>query len=649
MPTTDSKKNPFTRIFKAQRHHSQDRRKYEETGTVADVKPAASLTKVASSSSIAGSDITAVAAIDLGQYRSLGSPGYNAFRTPQLNMGTAFSEDARKVLHLKGLIPSAVEPLEHQVKRSIEMLRELETPLSKFMYLDRLRAENSVLFYRLIEQDLHEAIAIIYTPTVGLACQRFSHMYTAGNAQGLFISLADKDNLDAVLSSWTHSGHPEPQICVMTDGSRILGLGDLGVNGMGIPIGKLSLYIAAGGFDPSRTLPVTLDLGTNTDKHLEDPYYIGVRTRRPEDPVFFEFVDEVMKAFKRKWPKMLVQFEDFSSEHAFQTMDRYRPDYLMFNDDIQGTGAVILGGFINAVRESGVKLEDHRILFLGAGSAGVGVAEQLAVYFQKSVDGMTKEKAKEHFYLMDSKGLLTADRQDASKYPDYKKVFMRHDMNGKQISSIIEAVKTIKPTALIGLSSQGGIFDQEILKAMADNNKRPIVFPLSNPSQNAECTFKDALKGTDGRVLFASGTAFPEETVNGKVVVPGQGNNMYIFPGLGLGGYLAGAKKITDDMVYQSAVTLAESLNEEEKADGLLYPVLDRIKEVSAMVATDVILAGVREGVATDAEVLTICKAKEGQSQDVKDTAARDSLLTWVKGKMWEARYEELNEAIARL
>ncbi|KAJ3094365.1 hypothetical protein HDU97_008179 [Phlyctochytrium planicorne] len=575
---------------------------------------------------------------------SSGTPkGMKLLHEANVNQGTAYNDQSRSSSAVVGLVPPAIETLDIQVARSIQFLREIREPLQKFLYLDRIRSEDSVLFYKLVSQYLEETVKVIYTPTVGEACQRFSHIYTPGNAQGLFLSLSQKGRIDQVLDSWSASGRPDPQICVMTDGSRILGLGDLGINGMGIPIGKLSLYVAAAGFDPARTLPITLDLGSNTDKIRDDPLYLGTRMKRPADPEFFGFVDEVMKAFQRKWPKMLIQFEDFSSEHAFQTLDRYRYQYPCFNDDIQGTGAVILSGFINAVRESRIPLQSHRILFLGAGSAGVGVASQLCVHFAKTIPGLSLEDAKTHFYLMDSKGLVTSDRSDAARYPDHKKIFMRDDMHGEQIGGLVDAIRRIRPTVLIGLSSQGGVFTEEILRLMGELNQRPIVFPLSNPIQNAECTFSAALLHTQGRVLFASGTAFPPELhpTTRKTVVPGQGNNMYIFPGLGLGAVLGRLTTVSDDVVYQSAATLAESLDDGEIRDGLLYPRIERIREVSALVARDCILAGLREGCVEEPDILGFFNAKAGQpcGPELNDANRKDRLLNYVIRHMWEPVY----------
>ncbi|KAJ3071850.1 hypothetical protein HDU98_004700 [Podochytrium sp. JEL0797] len=556
--------------------------------------------------------------------------------------GTGFPQETRKKHNLEGLIPPVVESLDMQVARCIARIDSLDNnPLEAYTYLDRIRSENSNLFYKIVTSHLKKVVSIIYTPTVGLACQKFSHIYTPGSVPGLFLSLSDKGNLDKILNNWPG---PEPDICVMTDGSRILGLGDLGVNGMGIPIGKLSLYVAAGGFHPSKTLPITLDLGTNTDKHLNDPFYLGTKSKRPTDEIFYDFIESVMIALKKRWPSLLVQFEDFSSEHAFGTLEKLRDRYFTFNDDIQGTGAVILSGFINALRLSNIPLTDHRILFVGAGSAGVGVASQLMDHFIRA-GGLTPSEAKSLFYLVDSKGLITTDRSDASRYPNHKTLFMRGDMEGQQISSLVEAIEILKPTALIGLSAVGGAFTQDVLERMSQINARPIVFPLSNPLANAECTFEEAVKASNGSVLFASGTAFPSEVhpVTGITMEPGQGNNMYIFPALGFGSVLAKASRVTDNMVYQTAVSLAKQLNEEEVEMGLLYPKLERIRETSAILARDVIVRALIDGDVHEPYVLRLYEAKAGQPVDARIAANVEKgaeLLKWIESQMFIPSYE---------
>ncbi|KAJ3051921.1 hypothetical protein HK097_007070 [Rhizophlyctis rosea] len=570
--------------------------------------------------------------------------GVAIIHSHHLNQGTSFSARARDELHLKGLVPPAQESIQRQEDRVRAYLNTLSSPLEKHVYLGRLRAEDTALFYRVVVDHLTEITPLIYTPVVGEACQKFSLIYTPGTVEGLFLSIADKDNLDEILSNWPYHA---PDICVMTDGSRILGLGDLGLNGMGIPIGKLSLYVAAAGFDPSKTLPVTLDMGTDTEKYLNDPLYLGTRRKRPADEEFYAFVDAVMAAFKRKWPKLLVQFEDFSSEHAFGCLERYRNQYLTFNDDIQGTGAVILAGFINAINLSRTPLPNHRVLFFGAGSAGVGVASQLKEHFIRA-GGMSEDAARDAFWLVDSKGLVTFDRGD--KLPQHKTLFARRDNEGKQYKSLKEVLEYVRPTALIGLSSQGGAFGEEAVRAMKEFNERPIVFPLSNPATNAECTFEQAMNWTDGKVIFASGTAFPAYEYEGKTVEPGQGNNMYIFPGLGLGAILAKAEHVSDDMVYQTAATLAEALDEEERSHELLYPHLTRIREVSALVAKDVVKAALREGNCDQEDVLKLFGAVSRQpfhdDAVLSDPERNEALLAFVKKRMWDPHYAEDEEVL---
>ncbi|KAI9095466.1 malic enzyme [Phlyctochytrium arcticum] len=508
-----------------------------------------------------------------------------------LNQGTSVPLKHRHNLKVQGLIPPAFENLDQQVDRVLKFLSLLDQPIAQHYYLSRLRQENTILFYKVVASHLTQITPLIYTPVVGEACQQFSVLHTPGSNEGLYLSLRDKGRVYEVLDNWHNT---QPEICVITDGSRILGLGDLGMNGMGIPIGKLSLYVAAGGFNPATTLPITLDLGTNNQTYLNDPLYLGLRQKRPTDEDFFSFFDEVMESLHRKWPKMLIQFEDFSSEHAFQSLARYREKYLSFNDDIQGTGAVILSGFINAIRLSEIPIQEHRVLFFGAGSAGVGVASSLQSHFVRA-GNMSEEAARDKFWLVDSKGLVTFDRGD--KLADHKTLFARSDNQGQQFRTLEEVIEYVRPTALIGLASQHGSFTKNIIERMATLNQRPIIFPLSNPLTSTECTFAEAMEHTQSRVLFASGTAFPHyvNPKTGKSIEPGQGNNMYIFPGLGRGAGLAQSRIISDSMIYQSAVTLAGSLDAEERAEGRLYPCLTRIRDISNLVARDVILAAFKE------------------------------------------------------
>ncbi|CAG8470830.1 5293_t:CDS:2, partial [Acaulospora colombiana] len=554
-------------------------------------------------------------------------------------------------LKIAGLLPTAVESLGQQKRRAMQQLHSKSTDLEKYVFLAWLRNTNVRLFYRIVTDELEEITPLIYTPTVGTACLEYSHispfLAPPGVPDGLFLSIDDLPNLTHMIENYNPYPFDKsltPQITVITDGSRILGLGDLGVNGMGIPVGKLQLYIAGAGIDPRRTLPITLDLGTNNEKNLNDEFYLGLRRKRANDHEFYPFVDAVIKSLTEVYPDILIQFEDFSSEHAFGLLNKYRENTFCFNDDIQGTGAVILSGFINAVKlvEKDVAPTQHRILFFGAGSAAVGVAKQLLEFF-KTEHGMSEEAARELVWLVDTKGLVTQDRGD--KLADHKVYFARSDNEGQQYKTLLDVIEYVRPTALIGLSSTGGVFDEEILERMGELNNNPIIFPLSNPMVNAECTFEDAMRATNNRVIFASGTAFPHyvEPDSGRIRYPGQGNNMYIFPGLGLGAILARPSKITDRQIYASASALAASLTKEEIAQDLLYPVLKRIRHVSAEVAAAVIVEAVDEGLARNHEVISMVR---GSCAEMKTRRGRkwEKLVKYVEGQMWNPNDERFFE-----
>ncbi|KAN0125581.1 hypothetical protein V8E52_000788 [Russula decolorans] len=514
----------------------------------------------------------------------------------------------------RGLFPAAYDDASHTA-RCLAQLRSKDKPIEKFIYLSQLKHTNEDLFYRLCLENMPEFTPIIYTPTVGDACLLHSHIFR--HPEGLYISIKDRGRIGEILNSWKHKS--EARISVVTDGSRILGLGDLGVNGMPISIGKLSLYVAGAGIRPSSTIPICLDLGTNNQNFLDDPLYLGLRQRRISDEVMTEFMEEFMLAMSRVFPKLLVQFEDFSTEHAFYYLDSFRHRYPVFNDDVQGTGAVVLSGFLNAAKlssaASGQPLTSHRILFLGAGSAGVGVAMQLLSFFK--LQGLTPEEARQRIYLVDSQGLIFDSRGPMA---EHKKYFSRNDYNGPPLTNLTEIVEYVKPTALVGLSTIKGAFSQEVIEAMAASHVRPIIFPLSNPVRLSECEFEEALRWTNGRVLFASGSPFPEASWEGKVYYPGQGNNMYIFPGLGLGSVLCRASAVTDAMVEASSLGLADSLNEDERDSELLYPRLNRIREISAYIAMRVIRKAQEEGVDRNNDLRSLSEAQ---------------LLTFVKSKMW--------------
>jgi len=424
---------------------------------------------------------------------------------------------------------------------------------------------------------------LIYTPTVGEACQRWSELYT--QPEGLYLSFEDRGHLHSVIQNWQH----DVEIAVVTDGSRILGLGDLGINGMGIPVGKLSLYTACAGIHPLKTLPITLDLGTATESIRNDPLYMGMRRGKVTAEEEKEFLDEMMAALTERWPSIVIQYEDF--KNPFPSLERYQDTYTMFNDDIQGTGAVILGGFINAVKQSGTAPKDQRAVFLGAGSAGVGVAKQLAQFFQK--EGLSEDEARKRFWFVDSQGLVTNDRP--GKLAEHKVYFARDDNEGQQYKTLEDIIEYVKPTILMGLSTIGGAFTPKILQRMAELNDRPVIFPLSNPSSKSECTFEEAITHTKGKCLFASGSPFSTFNYEGKDLVPGQGNNMYVFPGIGLGAILSKSVNVTQNMIYASAEALSTSLLPEEIEQHWLYPNISRIREVSVTVTRGVIRAAQKD------------------------------------------------------
>ncbi|KAI8061355.1 hypothetical protein BDF21DRAFT_403152 [Thamnidium elegans] len=548
------------------------------------------------------------------------------------NEGTAIEQQKRRALKLNGILPNGIENMEIQRRRALQQVRSKSTPLEKYIFLAQLRTSNTRLFYKLIMDGLQEFAPIIYTPTVGTACIEYSNIYpflaAPGVPDGLYLDSTDLTNLKETILNYQPVDNYSPEIAVITDGSRILGLGDLGTNGMGISIGKLQLYVAGAGIDPRRTLPIVLDLGTNNEKLRNDDFYLGLRKARPADKEFYSIVDTVLETLHQVYPQLLIQFEDWSSEHAFGLLEKYRNKLVCFNDDIQGTGAVILSGIINAVRkvqqENNVLPRDHRVVFYGAGSAAIGVARQIQEYFEMEFN-LTEEEAKKVFWIVDSKGLVTLDRGD--KLAQHKVYYARDDNEEQQYKDLIDIVDYVKPTVLIGLSSTTGAFNKTVLNRLAELNEQPIIFPLSNPATQAECTFAEAMEGTDYRVIFASGTAFPSYTVptTGEVRIPGQGNNMYIFPGLGLGAVLAQPSSISNGMIYSASKSLADSLTAEEIKQGWLYPSLVRIREVSAIVATAVIEESIKEGISNNKEL---------------ESMSHDELIEFVTNNMWTPTQE---------
>lgn len=477
-------------------------------------------------------------------------------------------------------------------QRCLAQLRSKTTNLEKFIYLNSLKERDLDLFYEMVLANMLEAIPILYTPTVGDVCSNYSHIWR--HPEGLYVSIENKGHIRDVLRTWHNT--PDARIAVVTDGSRILGLGDLGANGLPIAIGKLDLYITGAGIKPTSTVPICLDLGTNTQKLLDDSLYLGVRRKRPNIQEMDGFMQEFVDSMKEVFPRLFVQFEDFSTDNAFRYLDMFRSKYRVFNDDIQGTGAVVLSGFINAAKisstASGTPLEDQRILFFGAGSAGIGVAKQLVSFF--TLLGQSEEEAKNKIYTVDSKGLITADRKGLQ---EHKLFFARTDYNGPPLTNLVDIINYVKPTGLMGLSTIPNAFSEEVVRLMASLNKRPIIFPLSNPVSLCEVDYTDAVEWTNGTVVFASGSPYKPVEFKGKKYEPGQGNNMYIFPGLGLGTILSKARHVTDLMVEQASIALSASLTQGEKDADLVYPRLIRIRDISARIAVAVIRAAQTDGV----------------------------------------------------
>jgi malate dehydrogenase (oxaloacetate-decarboxylating)(NADP+) len=473
---------------------------------------------------------------------------------------------------------------EEQAARALQHIRRQPTDLEKYIELSALHDRNESLFFRILCDHIDEMQPLVYTPTVGLACQKYGHIFQ--RPRGLFIGASDRGRVEQVLRNWPY----QPAIIVVTDGERILGLGDLGANGMGIPVGKLALYTACAGIHPNLCLPVMLDFGTNNEELLADPYYIGLRQRRLRGAAYDELVEEFVSAAQQVFPGVLIQFEDFANQNAFRLLKKYRERICTFNDDIQGTAAVALAGLLSALRITGARLEDQKILFLGAGEAATGIADLIVAAMTDQ--GATLQAARERCWLFDSHGLVVRSRGGLAE----QKLPYAHEHAA--LASFPEAVRALKPSAIIGVAAVGGTFTKEVLADMARINAQPIVFALSNPTSKAECTAEEAYRHTDGRALFACGSPFDPVTLNGKTYVPRQGNNSYIFPGVGLAVIVSRARRVKDQMFMAAAHALAEQVAPSDLAQGSLYPALPRIREVSAAIATAVAAAAYRLGVA---------------------------------------------------
>ena len=514
--------------------------------------------------------------------------GVAILRDPLLNRGSAFTAAERDALGLRGLFPPHISTQEEQVARFMRSLQRLPDALEKYIALNALHDRNEALFFRVICDHIDEMQPIIYTPGVGLACQKFGMIFQ--RPRGIFITPNDRGHIAEMLRNWPH----EAGLIVVTDGERILGLGDLGANGMGIPVGKLALYSACAGVHPALCLPVMIDTGTDNGELLSDPFYMGLRQRRLRGQGYDDLVEEFMTAAQEVFPGVVIQFEDFANQNAFRLLEKYRDRACVFNDDIQGTAAVALAGLFSALRITGQQIHEQTVLFLGAGEAATGIADLVST--SMAAQGLDEKTARQRCWLVDSRGLVVKSRTDLAHH----KLPYAHEH--EQVTDFLEAIRSLKPTAIIGVSAVGGTFTKEVLEEMARINERPIVFALSNPTSQSECTAEEAYRYTGGRALFACGSPFDPVTIDGKTFVPRQGNNSYIFPGIGLGAVMSKSRRITDEMFMGSAHTLASLTTESDLAQGSLYPSLSRVREVSAHIAAGLAKTAYRRGVASSKE-----------------------------------------------
>jgi malate dehydrogenase (oxaloacetate-decarboxylating)(NADP+) len=505
-----------------------------------------------------------------------GKTGTDLLHDPALNKGTAFTYEERARLGLLGLLPPTVSTLEAQAARIMENVRRQSNDLSRYIEMLSLLDRNETLFYRVVVDNIEELLPIIYTPVVGTACQMYGHIFR--RSRGLFVSIKEKGRVREVLKNWPRR---DVRVIVVTDGERILGLGDLGANGMGIPVGKLSLYTACAGVPPEQTLPVTLDVGTNNEMLRGEPLYLGLREPRVTGKAYDELVDEFIEAVQEVFPGALIQFEDFANHNAFRLLEKYAEKVSCFNDDIQGTAAVTLAGLYSACRMlGGKKLAEQKLLFHGAGEAAIGIGN--LVVSAMEAEGLSKKEAMSRCWFMDSKGLVVQDRKDLQ---EHKKPYAH---KYESIRDLEKAVEALKPTALIGVSGQPGEFTKSTIEAMSRLNERPIVFALSNPTANSECTAEEAYKWSGGKAVFASGSPFPTVKLGGRTFVPGQANNAYIFPGVGLAVTACRIRKVTHDMFLASAKALASRAGDADFALGRLFPPLTSIREASVRIAVEV-------------------------------------------------------------
>jgi malate dehydrogenase (oxaloacetate-decarboxylating) len=544
--------------------------------------------------------------------------GMDLLDTPIWNKGTAFDDDERVIFGLHGLLPPRAESLEEQSERAYEAFRPKNTDLERHIYLRQLQDTNETLFYRLMLNHIEEMMPIVYTPTVGIACQQFSHIYR--RPRGLIVSYPLRGSIVDILRN---RPNPEVDVIVVTDGERILGLGDQGVGGLGIPIGKLSLYSLIGGIHPSRTLPIILDVGTNNQPKLNDPEYLGWRHERVSGQEYFDFVDCFVQALKKELPQTCLQWEDFATRHARPLLERYQHELLTYNDDIQGTAAVVLGAIVGASKVAGKSIKEHQIVFVGAGSAAIGVADYLRAAMVE--EGLSDKDARTRFWVIDRDGLLDSSRQDLS---DEQKIYTRSPeeisgwpRNHKGQIGLPEVIGQIDATVLIGLSTVKGVFSEPIVREMAKKTNRPIIFPLSNPTSHSEAEPADLIAWTEGRALVATGSPFAPVTYNGKTIEIAQCNNVFIFPAVGLGVVGSRARRVTDKMMLAGAKTLGSHSPALQGPTGSLLPRVNTIRDVALDIAYGVGAKAQEEGLAPASEPDALRK-KVAESQWLPEYAA---------------------------
>jgi malate dehydrogenase (oxaloacetate-decarboxylating)(NADP+) len=501
--------------------------------------------------------------------------GIEVLHDPSLNKSTAFSEEEKQALGIVGLVPDVTETEDVQLQRVMMQLAQKSTDLERYIYLVNLLDHNETLFYRTVMSDPARFLPIVYDPTIGEACLKFGHIYR--QARGMYLSITRRGKVKEILKHWPQK---DIRFICVTDGGRILGLGDLGANGAGIPIGKLQLYTACAGVPPQYLLPMYLDAGTNNEQYLHDPLYLGLRKTRPPTEELYSFVDEFVEAVQQVFPKCCIHFEDWTGTDAVHLLQRYRDKYCVYNDDVQGTAGITLAGMINATKLKGTKLKDEKYLFLGAGSAGIGLANLLCSALVKQ--GMTLKDAQARVYMFDINGLLVKSRKDLVDFQ------LPYGHEHAPTRDFVAAIESIKPTTIIGVSTIGGAFNQKVVEAMSRINPRPVILALSNPTEHAECTAEQAYTWSKGKAIYAAGVQFPPVHYNGQTFVPGQANNFYIFPAVGMAIFATQAKRVTDEMFIEAGQAVADQVPSDLLKQGLLYPLQSNILEAEIQTAARV-------------------------------------------------------------